>query len=561
MDSPAAVPTTRTLAAPAAATAAARPDALGQARETAEALLAEGRPADAVDFVLTALAAVLRSTRELELLVARLRRGGHRSERTTAEQLGFLLEQLAALTPAPAVDPAAEARDDAALEQEIETEHARAAQAAAEGNAPSPPRRARDWAAPGAPRVRHHCAVPAAARICATCGRPLRPMGADETYMLEYVPGHFEEHAYVLEKLACGRCKNAVTTAAGPEKVLERSAAGASTLARIIVSKYADHLPLTRQQRIYARDGVTIPVSTLADWVAGVGELVAPLTDVLAARARGAFVVGTDATGLRVLDPQSPAHIELGTIWCVVGDERDVSYHYAETGRGEDGPWRFLQGRRGYLQADAASVFDRLYNGKEAAAIEVGCWAHSRRKFIALQETDCRVSYPIMLMNRLYRIERLGDAKRLGPPERVELRRERCPPVLDKLGYWLAATVNAEPPASELAKAARYVVNQWQALNRFLEDGRLKLDNNLCEQQLRAIALGRHNYLFAGSHAAAHRAARLYSLVRTCALHGVAPLPYLTDVLPKLASRVYSDRLEDLLPDRWQAVQHGILQS
>src|SRR5207253_1337002 len=134
-----------------------------------------------------------------------------------------------------------------------------------------------------------------------------------------------------------------------------------------------------------------------------------------------------------------------------------------------------------------------------------------------------------------YRIERLAEAKRLEASQRAELRRERCPPVLDKLGYWLAATVNAEPPASELAKAGRYVVNQWQALNRFLEDGRLKLDNNLCEQQLRAIALGRHNYLFAGSHAAAHRAARLYSLVRTCALHSVAPLPYLTDVLPKLA--------------------------
>jgi transposase len=534
---------------------------LRQARETAEALLADGRSADAVDFVLTALAAVLRSTRALELLVARLRRGGHRSERTDAEQLGFLLEQLAALTLPPTVDPVAEARDDAALDQEIETAQARAKSAAAEGHAPSPPRRPRDWVAPGAPRVQHQCTVAAEARTCATCGRPLSALGVDETYTLEYVPGHFEEHAYALEKLACGRCKDAVTTAAGPVKVLERSAAGASTLARIIVSKYADHLPLTRQHRIYARDGVTIPVSTLADWVAGVGELVAPLTDVLAARVRDAFLVGTDATGLRVLDPQSPAHIELGTIWCVVGDERDVIYHYAETGRGEDGPWRFLAGRRGYLQADAASVFDRLYNGKEASAIEVGCWAHARRKFIALQETDCRVSYPIMLMNRLYRIERLAEAKRLEASERVELRRERCPPVLDKLGYWLAATVNTEPPASELAKASRYVVNQWQALSRFLEDGRLTLDNNLCEQQLRAIALGRHNYLFAGSHAAAHRAARLYSLVRTCALHGVAPLTYLTDVLPKLASGAYAERLEDLLPDRWLTLQHGILQS
>jgi hypothetical protein len=300
---------------------------------------------------------------------------------------------------------------------------------------------------------------------------------------------------------------------------------------------------------------VTIAVSTLADWVAGAADRLEPLVDCLAARVRRAHVIGSDATGLRVLDPTSAAHIEQGTIWCYVGDERDVVFRYAPTGAGERGPWTFLAGRTGYIQADAASVFDRLYTGTVASATEVGCWAHGRRRFVALQDTDCRVAYPLLLITRLYKIERLADARRLSPTDRALLRQERVPDVLAKLQRWLAVTLPTEPPASDLAKAAGYLVHQWTALTRFVQDGRLRLDNNCCERQLRAIALGRLNYLFAGSHRAAERAAVLYSLMRTCAQHGVAPLPYLTDVLTTLARGGYADRLEDLLPDRWRVLQ------
>jgi len=362
-------------------------------------------------------------------------------------------------------------------------------------------------AGPEATRVRHQCTVATDERTCTTCGRALRSIGTDVTYTLEYVPGQFVEHEYQLEKLACRYCKDGVTTASGPQKILERSAAGASTLARIVVSKFGDHLPLTRQPRIYSRDGVAIPVSTMADWVAGVADLVAPVVDCLAKRVLEAYDVRTDATGLRVLVPTRPEHTQLGTMWCFVGDDRDVVFRYAATGEGASGPWPFLHGRRGYVQADAATVFDRLYDGTEASAIDVGCWAHGRRRFVALEDTDRRVAYPIQLITRLYRVERLAEARNLSPPERTILRQERCPAVLDQLGRWVAATVNTEPPASELAKAARYLVNQSQALIRFVDEGRLSLHNNLCERQLRTIALGRHNYLFAGSHQAAHRTA------------------------------------------------------
>ena len=178
-------------------------------------------------------------------------------------------------------------------------------------------------------------------------------------------------HQHRVGKYACGHCKDGVTTAEGPPEVLPQRSADASLLAQVVVSKYADHTPLTRLAGIYARSGAEMAVSTLADWVAAVAERVAPIVDVLEQRVQRAYVIGTDATGLKVLDPSSAAHIQKGTIWCYVGDGTDVVYKYAPTGEGETGPWTFLHGRDGYVQADAASVFDRVYNGKAGHAVEV----------------------------------------------------------------------------------------------------------------------------------------------------------------------------------------------
>ena len=176
---------------------------------------------------------------------------------------------------------------------------------------------------------------------------------------------------------------------------------------------------------------------------------------------------------------------------------------------------------------------------------------------MALAETDYRVAYPLQLIRRLYRVEYLGDLRDLAPEGRAALRAEYTRDALNSLKDWLDSTVAQEPPSSELAKAAKYCVNHWTALNRFLDDGRLSPDNNVCEQQLRDVALGRKNYLFAGSHDAARRTAALYSLMRTCAQHDVPPLPYLTDMLRKLADGWDESRLEELLPDRWQLLHNG----
>lgn len=242
-------------------------------------------------------------------------------------------------------------------------------------------------------------------------------------------------------------------------------------------------------------------------------------------------------------------------MWCCVGDRKHVVFLYARNGTGEEGPWTFLSGRTGYVQADASNVFDRAFNGKRAHAIEIGCWAHGRRKFYALVESDPRVAYPLELIGKLYRVESLADRRELSPEERQKLREERSTSILERLQRWITKTAAHEPPESTLSKACAYSLNHWQALTRFMEDGRLPLDNNLCELQIRSLAVGRKNFLFAGSDAGAERAAILYSLIRTCALQGVDTYAYLTDVLQKLAAGWPASRIEDLLPENWVAAQ------
>jgi transposase len=451
------------------------------------------------------------------------------------------------------IDAEAEAREDAVLTAEIEK-----AEKAGAGQPARPRKGGPGWTARSVERRVHRVKVPEQRRTCTGCGREMRAIGEDVTRRLEYVPAHFVEHEHHLEKLACGSCKEGVVTAPAPAQVLERSAADATLLAHLVVSKHADHVPLHRTSRIYARSGVDIPVSTLCDWMAGTGEILAPLTDRLEARVLGATVLRTDATGLTVLDPQGPDNVQRGSLWAYVGDDKDVIFKYTKTGEGATGPWKLLAGRTGYVQADAASVHDRLFDGRAANAIEVGCWSHGRRRFEALKDVDCRVAYPLKLIARMYRVEHLADARGLDPDGRARLRKERTAPILEKLHRWLAAVRASEPPSADLAKAAGYVLNQWQPLTRFVDDGRLDLDNNACERQLRDVALGRKNFLFAGSHEAAERAARFYSLMRTCAQHGVPPLPYLTDVLRRLGAGWPDDRLDDLLPHAWKAEHAAI---
>jgi hypothetical protein len=354
-----------------------------------------------------------------------------------------------------------------------------------------------------------------------------------------------------------------VVTAPGPTKFIEKGRAAPSVLAHVVQSKYQDAIPLARLSEIYARGGVPIARSTLCDWTARVADELEPIAERIWEKALGSYTLQSDATGLRVLDRDDPNGIRRGTMWCAVGDARYVAFRYAVTGSGEDGPWRFLAGREGYHQADAASVYDRVYDGQAASATEVGCWAHARRKFEALRDVDSRVALPLKNIAMLYRVEKLADLRGLDPPARQALRDERSRRILRRLTTWIALTLETEPPESALTKACAYITNHHDALFCFLEDGHLALDNNLCERQLRSIAIGRKNYLFAGSDRAAERAAILYTVIRTAALATIDVYAYLTRVLTKIAEGWKASRLEELLPenhvpDYTPAAEHAV---
>ena len=328
----------------------------------------EGKTEEAVDLLVSALDAVLRKSRELELMVLKLQRErvGKRSERVDPGQLQLMFEQLMSEqvdgAEEPELDPEEEAREDAQLQRQIEE----AKKTRQKGKGKKPRRETIRTA--GIERELHERQLLEEERSCSQCGRLQKSLGQDVRRRLTYVPGHFVEHVYHLEKYACGKCRGGVTTAKGPTPVLERSSADASLLAHVVVRKHVDHVPLHRLHRIYARSGARIAVSTMSDWVRGVAQLVEPLVEQLEKRILKSELVRTDATGIKVLDPDSPENIERGTMWCYVGDERDVVFRYTPTGEGATGPWEFLAGRKGYVQADAASVFDRLFNGQVASA-------------------------------------------------------------------------------------------------------------------------------------------------------------------------------------------------
>ena len=507
-------------------------------------LLTEGHTEEALETAMAALAQLHQKNTELALELARLRqeRLGRKSEKLDPAQLALLL-QLCGTEPEEEV-----VEEAAALEEPAETDTAEESEL--------PRRRARRRRPrKELPRVRIDHELPPEERTCLHCQGEMTRFSERVSELLELVPAMFrvqEHHQFVY---GCASCKEGVKVAPGPDKLIEKGLAAPSLLAHVVHMKFEDHVPLHRLSRIYARGGADIAVSTMSDWVRDVAEELRPIVDRIWEQIRSAHVVQGDASGLAVLDRDHPDGIRKGTMWCYVGDGANVVFRYAPTGTGADGPWSHLADRKGYYQADASNVFDRLYDGQQASAIEVGCWAHARRKLFALKDSDPRVAYGLDLIGKFYRVEKDADVRNLSHEQRRELRQQRSRPILDRLKSWLVRQTAKEPPASLFYKACAYSLNHWEALTRFVEDGRLELDNNDCERQIRSLAIGRKNYLFAGSDAGAERAAIHYSILRTCALHGVDGHAYLIDALGKLAAGWPYSRLDELLPGNWEATR------
>ena len=384
---------------------------------------------------------------------------------------------------------------------------------------------------------------------CPACGGMLRPLGEDVSEMLEYVPGRYQVIRHVRPKLSCSRCQT-IVQAAAPSRPIARGLAGPGFLAHVLVSKYADHLPLYRQSQIYEREGLELDRSTLADWVGGAAELLQPLVATLGRYVMAGHKVHADDTPVPVLCP-GRGTTKQGRLWTYVRDDRPaagteppaVLFRYSPDRKGER-PQAHLEPFRGVLQADAYAGFDRLYGERIQ---EAACWAHVRRKFYDIHAASQSpiAAEALERIGRLYGIE--SDIRGRPPDERAAIRQARAGPELASLHAWLQKTLTTLSKKGELAVAIRYAVSRWPALTRYRDDGRLEIDNNAAERSLRAVALGRKNWLFAGSDDGGERAAVIYSLLGTAKLNGLNPEAYLRYVLERIADHPIN-RVDELLP-------------
>jgi transposase len=391
--------------------------------------------------------------------------------------------------------------------------------------------------------------VHAVACACPRCGGILRKLGEEVTEVLDYVPASFKVIRHVRPKFSCRTCE-AITIAPMPSLPIERGRPGAGLLAHMLVSKYADHLPLYRQSGIYARHGIELERSTLADWVGQSTALMQPLVEALRREVMASEVLHGDDTPVPVLAP-GLGRTKTGRLWTYVRDERPhggkrppaAAYFYSPDRKGEH-PQTHLKAFKGFLHADGYAGFNALFDGD---VVEVACWAHVRRKFFDVHQATASpiAKEALDRIGGLYGIE--AEVRGRPPDERRLVRRLRAGALIDELRSWLDTTRAKLSAKSELAGAMRYALARWAALRRYLDDGRLEIDNNAAERALRGVALGRKNYLFAGSDEGGRRAAAAYSLIETAKLNGLDPEAYLRDVLTRIADH-HINRIEGRLP-------------
>jgi transposase len=397
-------------------------------------------------------------------------------------------------------------------------------------------------------RILHDLAE--AEKHCDVCGQDLRPIGEDSSERYEYIPAQLTVIEDVCKKYACA-CT--VKTATKPPQPIEKSTAGASLLAQVIVAKCVDHLPLHRQEQIFQRHGVEISRKTMGGWLAQCADLLHPLYRSLKQVLFQSKVIGTDDTSVKVLDAKLP-FARTGRIWPYCGD-RDhpvILYDYTAT-RERAGPEKFLEEYRGYLQADAYGGYDAFFKDPGRGLIEVGCWAHARRYYRkALDSDPARMGVALLLIAQLYRVEK--RARTLTPEERLHVRQVESRAILAKLRDYLTEIQQEVLPKSPAGRAVRYTLKNWTALTRYCEDGDLEIDNNATERSIRSVAVGRHNWTFFGSDQGGKTAAVLRSFAASCQRAGVDPFSWLKDVLTRISGHPIT-RIAELLPHNWKPSQ------
>lgn len=404
------------------------------------------------------------------------------------------------------------------------------------------------------PVTTHLHELSAEERACPCCGVERREIGADESWQIEYFPGHFERIQHVRKKYACPACEHnganpSIETAAKPETAIDKGLAGPGLLAYIVTSKFSDYLPLYRLEDIFTRQGFEISRATQSVWCGDVADLAEPLYELMAEQVRASHVVATDDTIMPMLSRGKAAKARM---WVYVGDEENPYNVFDFTlNRGRDGPKYFLKDYREVLLADAYAGYNGVVAGNEIT--RAGCWAHARRKLIEAEKAAPEIAREAVdRVRALYAVER--QAQELSAAERLKLRQRSSAPVLagfrEKLLGWKEHLLPKHP----MAEAVSYVLGQWEELNVFCSDGAVPIDNNVSEREMKRVVLNRKNSLFVGNARGGRTAAILASLTSSCRRHDVDPQLYLTQLLVNLPSARMSD-LAAWLPDQWKRRQ------
>ena len=433
------------------------------------------------------------------------------------------------------------------------------AKAAAEIAAPPPAATEKPARRPLPAHLPRERVVHTAATTCPCCGGTLRKLGEDITETLEVVPATWKVIQHVREKFSCRTCER-ITQPPAPSHPIARGRAGPQLLAQVLFSKYRAHLPLNRQSDIYAKEGVDLDVSTLADWVGACTATLMPLVEEIEKHVLASERIHADDTTVPVL---ARGKCTTGRLWAYVRDDQPFGgeaapaalYHYSPD-RGGEHPQKHLARYSGLMQADAYSGYNGLYieGRKPGPIIEAACWAHGRRKFYELAELQ---KAPVAIeavrrIDELFAIEREINGQ--SADHRCAVRQERSKPLVDALEEWLREERRKLSSKSPIAKAIDYSLKRWPAFTRFLDDGRICMSNNAAERAVRGIAVGRRNWTFCGSDSGGQRAAAIYTLIETCKLNDVDARAWLADVLACIADHP-AKRITDLLPWNWKTAR------
>jgi transposase len=542
------------------------PDDLLAVKHKLEQLAAEGRVDALIEMVVELLARMRDSNNALATRLANALRElyGRKSQKVTKEEVSSLLTSLGMDAPAsaaaandgpPPSSPPASCSGSENVPQPPEPP-----------NPPRPPRGGRSPLPAHLPRRERKVPVAEKERVCPLCGGARVCIGYRTSEILEFVSAHFEVIEEKREKVACPRCPEEGVATAPSEKGMDRGRPGPALLANILVEKFDDSMPLYRQSQQYKRDGVWLSPSTLGDWSAYGIDVLTPIANRIRERVFGSGYVRADDTGIRVLDRDHPNGVKLGHMWAFVGSEFQsdatkatnelVAFDYATNWK-SDHPAKRLQSFTGDLQGDGYAGYGAmLRDGTEEPLVpeerRLGCGMHIRAKFEkAAKGNDARAAVALAYFKAIYRIEASCKTERLSSEARKARRDEQSMPHVNELYRWIHEIHPQLVPKTPLFIATQYAINQETAWRRCFTDGRFEIDNGEVERRIRKVAVGRKNYLFAGSDKGAERLAVAYTVFGSCHMHGVNTLAWATDVIRKLQDGWPKDRIDELLPDAW----------